>query len=250
MPQQAASIDEVIRRLTEIVEESATRPLRLGYFAALYRKVTITIKQRIDAGDFFEDNARMERLDVIFANRYLQAYDQIQAGAPTRCWGFAFQETRQWWPIALQHLLLGMNAHINLDLGIAAVQTVGAGDLAPLQGDFIRINDLLAGLVGDVKAELAGVWPPLRWLNHGLGSVETSIINFSMTKARDAAWCFAEELAPLNESDRHKAIERRDAETAALALLIRYPGVYMGLVAKVVRLGERGSVAGLVRVLE
>lgn len=250
MPQQAASIDEVIRRLTEIVEESAAKPSRLGYFTALYRKVTITIKQRIEAGDFFEDNARMERLDVIFANRYLQAYDQIQAGVPTRCWGFAFQETRQWWPIALQHLLLGMNAHINLDLGIAAVETVGAGDLAPLQGDFFRINALLAGLVGDVKAELAGVWRPLRYLNRGLGSVESSIINFSMTKARDAAWCFAEELAPLNESDRHQAIARRDAEIAALALLIRYPGVYLGLVAKVVRLGERGSVTNLVRVLE
>ena len=155
MPQQATSIDDVIRRLTEIVEESATRPSRLGYFAALYRKVTITVKQHIDAGDYFEDNARMERLDVLFANRFLQAYDQLQAGTPTRCWGLAFQVTHQWWPIALQHQLLGINAHINLDLGIAAAQTVGTGNLASLHGDFNRINDLLAGLVGDVKEELA-----------------------------------------------------------------------------------------------
>ena len=250
MPQQATSIDDVIRRLTEIVEESATRPSRLGYFAALYRKVTITVKQHIDAGDYFEDNARMERLDVLFANRFLQAYDQLQAGTPTRCWGLAFQVTHQWWPIALQHQLLGINAHINLDLGIAAAQTVGTGNLASLHGDFNRINDLLAGLVGDVKEELASIWPPLRWLNRHLGSAESSIINFSMSKARDAAWSFAEELVALDESDHHKAIERRDAEAATIGLLIRHPGVFLGLVAKIVRLGERGPVARVIKVLE
>ena len=80
--------------------------------------------------------------------------------------------------------------------------------------------------------------------------MESSIINFSMSKARDAAWSFAEELVALDESDHHKAIERRDAEAATIGLLIRYPGVFLGLVAKVVRLGERGPVARVIKVLE
>lgn len=250
MPPQATSIDEVIQRLTKIVEKSKREPSRLGYFAALYRKVTVTVRQRLAAGDYFEDNARMERLDVIFANRFLHAHDLIQAGKPPRCWGFAFQVSHQWWPIALQHLLLGINAHINLDLGIAAAQTVEAGDLAPLHGDFNRINDLLAGLVAEVQEELAIVWPPLRWLNRHLGSVEKSVFNFSMDKARDAAWSFAEELMPLDEGGRREAIERRDIEATELGLLIRHPGVSMDLVAKIVRLGERGPVARVIGGLE
>ncbi len=247
----AQSIDDVIRRLTEIIEHSKQRQSRLGYFAALYRKVTIRVKERIDARDYFEDNERMERLDVIFASRYLHAYDQWQTEAhPTQSWEFAFQASRQWWPIVLQHLLLGMNAHINLDLGIAAVQTVGAEGLPSLHADFNRINDLLAGLVGDVKQELAWVWPPLRWLNRHLGTVETAVINFSMSKARDAAWSFAEQLAPLDGSARNSAIAARDSEILELARVIRHPGFVLSTINTAVRFGERGPVSRVIGVLE
>lgn len=135
--------------------------MRLGYFAALYREVTIAVKQKIDDGNYFDDNARMEKFDVIFAGRYLDAFDQMQGGVkPTRLWDYAFQVSQQWWPITLQHLLPGVNAHIGLDLGIAAVETAGVNGLPSLYNDFIQINNLLADLVGQVKAELASVWPP------------------------------------------------------------------------------------------
>ncbi len=248
---QAKTVDEVIHRLTQIVEDAKAKESRLGYFAVLYREVTIAVKQRIDEGNYFDDNARMEKFDVIFANRYLAAYDQMQSGSkPTRCWDYAFQVSQQWWPITLQHLLLGINAHINLDLGIAAVETVGPQGLPALQADFIQINDLLADLVGDVKEKLASVWPPLRWLNRYLGDVETGVINFSMTKARDAAWSLAQELAAIDQNDRDQVISRRDNETLGLGHVIRNPGFVLGLVTKTVRLGERGSVAQIITVLE
>ena len=43
----AKNIDEVIARLTGIVDVSRREPGRLGYFAALYRKVTISVKQGV-----------------------------------------------------------------------------------------------------------------------------------------------------------------------------------------------------------
>ena len=65
----------------------------------------------------------MEKLDVIFANRYIKAYYQYQTQQPaSKTWEAAFVEADNYWIIVLQHLLLGMNAHINLDLGIAAAQ--------------------------------------------------------------------------------------------------------------------------------
>ncbi len=145
MTDPAETIDGLIGKLDQIVDWSYTTKSRLRYFAALYRKVTIKVKEGI-AKDFFDDGERMERLDVIFANRYLAAFEVCRNnGQPTRCWSYAFRVTKQWWPIVLQHLLLGMNAHINLDLGIAAARAVPSAALPSLREDFNRINVILAG---------------------------------------------------------------------------------------------------------
>ena len=77
----ATTIDEVIERLGAIIEESVRTESRLGYFASLYNRVTITVRDGVKTGRF-EDNARMERLDVLFANRYLDAYDAYRRGEP------------------------------------------------------------------------------------------------------------------------------------------------------------------------
>ena len=249
MVRQAATIDQVIERLTAIVEESKADRSRLGYFAALYRKVTIQVKQRVEEG-YFADGPRMQRLDVIFASRYLDAFDQYRSGGtPTRSWLFAFEVSEQWWPIVLQHLLLGMNAHINLDLGIAAARTVPPEQLPDLQGDFNKINTILASLVGGVQDRLAQIWVTLRLLNRHLGSVETSIINFSMKEARDHAWSVALRVAPLNETAQAFEITQLDSDVLKLARLVRHPGVAGGLVTKTIRAGERGTIPRIIDVL-
>lgn len=248
---QATNIDEVIARLSEITNESKARDARMGYFAALYREVTVAVRQKIQDKNYFEDNERMARFDVIFANRYLDAVDQLRAGRkPTQVWDFAFKVTEEWWPITLQHLLLGINAHIGLDLGIAALQTNGAAGLPGLRGDFDKINALLADLVGTVKKKLATVWPPLRILNSQLGDVQDALINFSMVRARDSAWRFATDLAALPPAEIASAIARRDAEMLAISTAVRYPGAYLEFVTKLIRLGEQGSVADIIAILE
>ncbi len=101
----AQNIDEVIARLTDIIDISRQEPGRLGYFAALYRKVTISVKQGILNGRF-EDGARMEMLDVNFANRYLEAYELHSKGeTPTASWQVSFEAAGHWRPLILQHLL-------------------------------------------------------------------------------------------------------------------------------------------------
>ena len=65
----------------EIVEDARLRNSPMGYFPALYRMVTIRVKEGIERGDF-EDGPRMEKLDVVFAGRYLDAYSAWMAGEP------------------------------------------------------------------------------------------------------------------------------------------------------------------------
>ena len=79
----AETIDEVVDQLTEIVEWSHTANSPLGYFAALYRKVTIKVGEGIADG-IFDDGDRMERLDMIFATRYLHTVEAHRAGTPLR----------------------------------------------------------------------------------------------------------------------------------------------------------------------
>jgi hypothetical protein len=250
MTNQTETIDQVIDQLTEIIDWSRKTKSRLGYFAVLYRKVTIKVKEGIEE-NFFDDGERMERLDVIFANRYLAAVEAYRNNTqPTHCWIYSFQVAKQRWPIVLQHLLLGMNAHINLDLGIAAARTVPSSALPSLHNDFNRINKILTELVGDVQNDLAQIWTILRLMNRYLGNIETAIINFSMSKARDNAWSVAERLSSLTEREQKDEISKLDAEVTAFARVIRHPGIIGSGVSKLIRLGERGSIPKKIDILE
>jgi hypothetical protein len=61
----------------------------------------------------FQNDPLPERLDVTFANRYLTAYEQFRSGQkPTLSWQLAFQTTAAWYPLIVQQLLVGINAHI------------------------------------------------------------------------------------------------------------------------------------------
>ena len=245
----AQTIDQVIQQLDDIVDWSLSHNSRLGYFAALYRKVTLKVKEGINTG-FFEDGPRMERLDVIFADRYLEAFEQNQKKIPpTRSWQFAFETCKRWWPIVLQHLLLGMNAHINLDLGIAAARTSPGQDVSNLKSDFNKINDILAALVDGVEKELAQIWPSLWLLDHIAGRTDEVLINFNMKKARDYAWKVAEKLAPLEQSEQMAEINALDIRIAAFGRMIRRPGLIVGTVNKIIRLQERKSISQVIDIL-
>jgi len=245
----AKTIDQVIEQLDDIVDRTKRHKSRLGYFGALYRKVTLKVKAGIREG-LFEDGPRMERLDVIFANRYLEAFEQNQKNIPpARSWQLAFEASQRWWPIVLQHLLLGMNAHINLDLGIAAARTSPGEAVHGLKNDFIKINEILAALVDGVEQELAQIWPVLALLDYTAGRTDEVLINFSMQKARDHAWKVAEKLAPLEPAEQVPAINELDAEIALFGRVIRHPGLVVGAVNKIIRLGERGTISQIIELL-
>ena len=87
------------------------------------------MKDALEAGAF-DDADRMERLDTLFADRYLDAVAARSAGRPaTASWELTFAAAQRWRPLVLQHLLVGINAHINLDLGIAAARLREQGDV-------------------------------------------------------------------------------------------------------------------------
>jgi len=245
----ATTISEVVATLDRIIVDGRATDSRNAYFAALYRGVTVEVERWIDEGRF-DDGPRMARLDVAFANRYLDAFAARGDGRPmTDAWRVSFDAAGSWWPVVLQHLLLGMNAHINLDLGIAAARTSPGPDLDGLHDDFMRINEILAALVDGTRAQLTTIWPRLRWVER-LEGRDRAIINFSMTKARDCAWDVARRLAPLEPAAQEAEIARLDGEIAALGRRVWKPGFGPLRWALVwVRLGEPRSVDRIIDAL-
>jgi len=247
---QADTIGGVIDSLDVVVDWARENGHRLGYFAALYRKVTVCVEAAIAAGEF-ADGDRMERLDVVFANRYLAALEQACRGETcTTSWQLALDACSRWRPIALQHLLLGMNAHIALDLAIAAVETAPAGELDALRGDFDLINDILASLTDGVQDELARVWPALRLLDRLGGRIDEALAGFGLVVARSRAWEVAGRLAAVSGPERSARISVLDRQVATFGERILAPGLVAAVVLLAIRLTEMRSVRRIIEILE
>ena len=246
----AASIDEVIARLDTIIDRAIIERDRLGFFAVLYRTVTAAVKHGIAAGRF-EDGPRMERLDVAFANRYLEAFDTHRnGGTPTRSWRVAFAAGSSRRAVIMQHLLLGMNAHINLDLAIAASEVCPGPAIAALERDFNEINVVLAALETDVEREVCSLSPWIDRLDHIDPRVGRVVANFSIDRARACSWQAAQCLAPLSGDARATAIAAIDADVALLAALIAHPiGIVINLNLFLVRLRETWDARKVIAVL-
>jgi uncharacterized protein DUF5995 len=241
-------IDPIIAALTAIIQKAQMDRSRIGYFAALYRRVTIAVRDQIAS---FQDPALLERLDVTFAQRYLDALAAWQAGRPcSSCWKVAFDFTRDDRLIVLQHLLLGINAHINLDLGVAAARTSPGPALPALHPDFLAINQLLAGEVNAVKAQLAEIFPPLRLIDQVVGRQdEDEVANFSLGTARDFAWHVAESLAPVAVPQQGPKIALLDKTIAAFGRHVARPDELLAAVYRLVRAKETQSVPEVIAIL-
>jgi hypothetical protein len=244
-----ADIDVVLTRLDDVVADMRRDRSRAGYFAAMYRKVTLAVREAVVAGRF-TDGPRMARLDRVFAERYLDAWDQWRTGAePTASWSGAFEASQRWRPIIVQHLLAGMNAHINLDLGIAAASVAPGADLPGLRGDFDTINDILGELVDGFMEDVEEVSPWIGFLDRIGGRTDQALVRFSIELARRQAWSMAEQLAVQDRADWGSLIAARDASTARLTKTILSPGPFLPAGLLLIRLRESNDVPRVIDLL-
>jgi hypothetical protein len=245
----AENIDQVISQLDDIIAAARREKSRAGYFAALYRKVTVKVKEGIAAGRF-EDGPRMEKLDVIFANRYLEAWEQFRQGqTPSQCWRYSFETVANGQALILQHLLLGMNAHINLDLGIAAAQACPGEQHSALKHDFDEINNVLASLLDEVQREVGAVSPLFGWMDWVAGRSDEAICNFSMTKARNAAWQASIRLAAMTAPQQAAEIAQQDKVVTALSRVIYNRRMIFHPLFLIIRLAEARDAGKVIDVL-
>ena len=246
----AQTIDEVLVQLDQIIHAARETSDRLGYFAVLYRNVTLKVKEGIAAG-LFEDGERMERLDVTFANRYLTALDSFKKDQPlSKCWLVSFRLAAQWRPIILQQLLSGMNAHINFDLGIAAQSVAPAANLPSLRNDFAVINGILGGMIVKVRSNIEEVSPWIKFLDRIDPSGEDALMDFSLGKARASAWLVANMVNTTPPEQLTRKLSILDEGVSILGSLIANPRAWLLAIGLyVIRLREASDVPHVIDVL-
>lgn len=247
---QASNIKEVLAALDGIIDFCSKNELRAGYFACLYRSMTVAVEEAITR-NMFADGPRMEKLDVIFANLYLDAWHCFQNRQPcSRSWQTAFDAAAANDLAVVQQLLLGVNTHINLDLAIAAADTAPGAAIEDLHQDFLVINSVIASMVGSVYNKLCNIWFPLRLLGRITQNRHENVINFSIVKAREASWNNALLLAYAGrDAARKQCIDPIDRGVNRIAEGIIKPGMMATLLLKTVRWMEPAKPSAIMKLL-
>ena len=247
---QATTIAEVISKLDDIIELSIQQNSRLGYFATLYRRMTADIQQGI-LNNSFEDGKRMELLDVRFANRYFVAWEAYTNKQPcSDAWCAAFDACKNSSLIVLQHLILGINTHINMDLCIATAESCPGDKIYALKNDFNKINDLIAEQAQLVQNTLTKIWFPLRFLNKISEGREKAVLNFSIGTARNASWASAVALAHAEGSIKNGLVAQIENVVIDISKRVINPGIWVGFILKPVRMMESKNVGKIIGLLK
>ncbi|SHM52227.1 hypothetical protein SAMN04488057_1029 [Cyclobacterium lianum] len=218
----ATTIHDVIDDLDAIIEHCIENNSRAGLFAYIYRRTTYEIASEISLGNF-EDNELLEEFDVLFARLYLDAYEAYKNQQEVSAsWAYAFDQAEK--PLTIvQHILLGMNAHINLDLAVAAARVMKGRNILEIENDFNKVNVILFRITNELQDRLSRVSPLMFTLDLMGMNKDEKIINFSMRKARQHSWKAARRLWSLEGKETDRAIQRIDRTVLVLSKLIRSP---------------------------
>jgi len=216
------TIQEVLDALDRIIDDTIKENSFLGIFAFVYRRVTAQIQREIEL-QHFDDNERMEAFDVAFANRYISAVRGYKNNQPvSQSWKIAF-DCQQDNLTIIQHLMMSMNAHINLDLSMAASTAMKGKPILDLKNDFEKINEILSGLTNEVQRKLGNV-SKLMFILDWIGkNKDEKILDFSMKKARAFAWKNAVQLSALTDEEKQSRIGHIDNIVLELSKCIKTP---------------------------
>ena len=199
------------------------RDLR-GVFATAYLQITRAISNEIKE-EAFNDSKWSANYLIRFANLYREAvlyYENDELNQVPKSWRKAFDLAKNREGFIIQHLLLGINAHINHDLALALNDVGIDSSREKKYQDHNRINDILEQATENLKHSVSEKYAPvLKRLDRGLGTVDDKITVFSISKAREHAWAMAVALTSARSAiEKNLLRSSLDEQAAVLSRLI------------------------------
>ena len=223
----ARTIDELIARLERLDRDLPPRD-GVRWFNRLYLEVTRAVRDYVHERPLRVPGF-LERLDVVFGDAYLAAFDAAARDDELpRAWAPLFEARHERHVAPLQFALAGMNAHINHDLAVGVVATCQAMDRSPgraERADYDAVNAILRENEARVKEWL--LTGALKELDHAVAPADDVAAIWSITRARDAAWVRAQVLWELRGEPlltrAYLGVNERATELAGRAMLLPLP---------------------------
>ncbi len=197
---------------------------RRAIFLQCYRTMTANTLTAVADGRF-QDAAWTTNLLHRFADYYFAALDVYDQGQnpPSPVWQFTFEVAQQNKCNVLQHLFLGVNAHINYDLALTLYDVLHEEwpTLTPAQRngryqDFCLINDIIAETIDQVQDEVVERESPLLALVDWLGGrMDEFVIVEMLTGWREEVWRRGVEMVEMANADG-RATLRQSLEQSCL----------------------------------
>jgi hypothetical protein len=221
------SLDDAIQSLQVLEQLLRAQHDRRAIFVTAYLSITRAITQAVERG-LFQDDAWVTRYALCFANQYrtaLLAYELSNLATLPKAWRIAFDTSRNAGALAIQDLVLGINAHINHDLALALIEVSIEPDRAARYADHCQVNDVLRAATDPLQDRIAQLYAPiLNLLDQSCDRLDEEIACFSVEKARENAWTAAVALTNARDDVERAALRAGlNDRSAVLARLILAP---------------------------
>jgi hypothetical protein len=201
-------------------------------FLDCYSRMTRNMIQAIDDGRF-EDSVWVSGLLNHFADYYFKALDAYERSEPTTpaVWRQAFVATTVPGTTPIQHLLLGVNAHINFDLVFAVGDVLEPQCLRESRAlgeiryrDHCLVNNIIGETVDEVQDDVIERHSPTLDLLDKLGGpLDERLTSWLIAGWREEVWEAATNLLTTGSDEEaaelKRRIEARALERARLLLL-------------------------------
>jgi uncharacterized protein DUF5995 len=212
-----ASLEEALRAAND----------RRAVFVGAYLTITSAMNEAIEAGEF-RDAAWARTYLVHFAQLYMEAFRAFEQGDRERvptAWLVAFELSASGRGMTLQHLLLGVNAHINHDLAIALARSGIDPDRPMRYDDHTGVNAVLKRTANALQDHVERLYSPaLHFLDEIFGQWDEEFSTLMVDRARETAWSHCLDLVDCSCEEEQAVVMRRiDDHAGALARLIAEP---------------------------
>lgn len=183
-----ADVRERLEALETLLLEQADRR---SVFLTVYTRMTVEMIDAIDA-DEFADTDWMTRYLVRFAEYYRRAFKGFERGAYDEVpdpWIVAFGTAMRGDALIVHDALLGINAHINYDLGLTLSEIGLDPNRSQKYMDHVRVNEILQRLVSVQRELLAERYAPgLSRVGDHLAGLDEHVSSIGLQHAREQAW--------------------------------------------------------------
>lgn len=198
-------LDQSIARMRRLEAALAAKGDMRAVFVTTYLEILHATKEAVGKPGFFEDPATVELEARYFVQLYLSAHDAYDRGDMARVpapWRASFDLAASGRSLAIENLLLGINAHVNYDLP-RALAAAGAHSPAN-ERDFERFNDLLFERIDPIKRRVidrytqpapVGSQRALHLLDRVAGQLDEKATKLMFIQWRNRAWQHSAALA-------------------------------------------------------